>query len=84
MNQNEKTEGYGAMIGILIVIVVLLFGGYYFVQQRMEKSEQFKAAINREIGTSTPLSDTPDEILNIESDAQSMNFDNLGSGIDSL
>ena len=77
MENNKKTD-FGAIIGIIIVIIILIIGAFYFVGQRIEKQKEFQTAIQLEIAT------TSDEIADIESSANSMNFDDLGTGIDSL
>ena len=76
--ENNKSE-FGTITGIIIVIIVLLIGGYYFINQRIEKSKEFQNTINQNgvVSTSTELSD-------LESEVNSTNFDNLGSGIDQL
>lgn len=75
---DKKTEDLGAIIGIILVVIVLLVGAFYFINQRIEKSREFKAAMEQ---SSSTLSD---EIVDIENTATSMNFDNLGNGIDNL
>jgi len=78
MEQNKKIEDLGAIIGIIIVVIVLLFGAFYFAGQRIEKQKAFKNAIEQEVST------TSDEISDIEQAVKSMNFDDLGVGIDKL
>jgi cell division protein FtsN len=82
MENNNKNVDFGTMSGIVIVVIILLVGAFYFAGQRMEKSKEFQANINlqKNMATSGPT----DDLSNIEKDAQSLNFDNLGSGIDSL
>jgi len=82
MEINKKMEDLGTMAGIVIVIIILIMGAFYFVGQRIEKSKEFQESINRaEINT---ISTSSDEISDIEKDINSMNFDDLGSGIDQL
>ena len=82
MEINKKMEDLGAIAGIVIVIIILIMGAFYFVGQRIEKSKEFQESINRaEINT---ISTSSDEISDIEKDINSMNFDDLGSGIDQL
>ena len=82
MEQNKQKEGVGSVIGIIIIIIVLLIGALYFVDQRIQKSKEFQATINEgNLSSSTMMSD---EITDIEKDSTSMNFDNLGTGIDNL
>lgn len=76
MENNKQNLDLGTMSGIIIVIVVLVVGAFYFAGQRIEKSKEFQENM--------ATSGQTDDISDIESDAQSMNFDNLGSGIDSL
>jgi hypothetical protein len=79
MGNNEKqTEDFGALIGVIIVIILLLVGAFYFVNERIEKSREFKAALDQ----GNP--NTSDEIIDIESTATSMNFDDLGADINNL
>ena len=80
MEQKQKNEDVGTIVGIITVIIVLLVGGFYFANQRMEKQKEFQANIKQlEVATSSS-----DELSDIESSANSMNFDDLGSGIDNL
>lgn len=82
MEKNKKIEDFGTMAGIIIVIIVLIIGAFYFVGQRIEKQKEFKNNMN--LGEIATTSSSSDEISSIEKDAKSMNFDNLGSGIDNL
>ena len=66
--QNQK-EGVGAVIGIIIVVIIIVIGGIYFFNQRVQKQNQMA---------------TSDSVSSLQSDASSMNFDNLGSGVDQL
>ncbi len=83
MEQNKQTD-FGSMIGIFIVIIILLFGAFYFASQRIEKSKEFQATINQENLATTSIAAPSDEVSDMEKDANSMNFDALGAGIDSL
>lgn len=78
MEQDKQSSGFGEIIGIIIVVLILLIGGLYFAKQRIEKSREFQAAMEQGMST------TSDEILDIENSAASMNFDSLGTGIDTL
>lgn len=80
-NDKEKKD-LGTISGIIIVIIILLVGAFYIVGQRIQKSKEFQAKMNIEKYTAT--SATSDDISTIEKDAQSMNFDNLGTGINNL
>ncbi len=81
MENNKKTTDLGAIIGIMIVIVILLVGAFYFAGQRIEKSNEFKAAIQKEIATTSTSSDA---VSDIEKDVNAVNTDGLGDGINSL
>ena len=76
MENNKQNMDFGTMSGIIIVIIVLVVGAFYFAGQRIEKSKEFQENM--------ATSGQTDDVSNIEEDAQSINFDNLGSGIDSL
>ena len=80
MENNKQTIDFGTLSGIVIVVIILLVGAFYFAGQRIEKSKEFQAKINLEQVATT----SSDDISNLDKDAQSMNFDNLGSGIDNL
>ena len=82
MENNKQTIDFGTLSGIVIVVIILLVGAFYFAGQRIEKSKEFQANINLEKNMAT--SGTSDDLPSLEKDAQSMNFDNLGSGIDNL
>lgn len=80
MSEQEKQfSDFGAMTGVIIVIIVLLVGAFYFVGQRIEQSKKFQASINQEM-----VSTTSDEIADIESDANAIDLNSLGEGIDQL
>ena len=76
MENNKQNMDFGTMSGIIIVIIVLVVGAFYFAGQRIEKSKEFQENM--------ATSGQTDDVSNIEEDAQSINFDNLGSGIDNL
>jgi len=79
MENNNKTGDFFTGTGIIIVILILVIGAVYFANQRIEKSKEFQATINQgEIATSS------DDVSSMEKDANAMNFDDLGSGIDNL
>jgi len=82
MENNNKTD-FGAMVGVIIVVIILIVGAFYFAGQRIEKSKEFQVNMNREIAT-TSTSTLSDDLSDIEKDANSMKFDNLGAGIDKL
>lgn len=78
MENNQQSTNFGSIIGIILVVIVLIVGGIYFGQQRIQKSNEFKNTIQEELGT------TSDEVIDLESEANSMNFDSLGDGIENL
>jgi len=81
MEENKKIEDWSAIAGVIIVIVILLVGAFYFAGQRIEKSKEFKAEIQKGMA---PISTSSDAISDIEKDANSVNADNLGAGIENL
>ncbi len=81
MEENKKVTDLGAIIGIMIVIIILLVGAFYFARQRIQKSNEFKAAIQKEMAATSTPSDT---ISDIEKDANAVNVNDLGVGIESL
>jgi len=81
MEENKKVTDLGAIIGIMIVIIILLVGAFYFAGQRIQKSNEFKAAIQKEMATTSTSSDS---ISDIEKDANAVNINGLGAGIESL
>ena len=83
MENNNKTE-IGPILGIVIVIIILIFGAFYFAGQRIEKSKEFQNNMKLIETASTSAPSTLDDISSIEKDANSMNFDNLGTGINNL
>lgn len=70
----------GPLVASIIVVLVLIVGGIYAIKERPLKVDT-EEPINNEIqvldtqGTST-------ELIDIESDLNATNLDNLGSGID--
>jgi len=81
MEENKKTTEFGPIIGIIIVMIILLVGAFYLAGQRIEKSKEFKAAIQKELAASSTPSD---EVSDIEKDANAVNVNGLGAGIESL
>ena len=79
MEDNKQQNDFGALSGIIIVIILLLVGAFYFGKQRIEQNKEYKASL--EAATSPTSSD---EISDIEKDANSINIDNLGMGINNL
>ncbi len=79
MEKNKQNGELGAMIGIIIVVIILIIGGLYFAKQRMEKSRQFQKTLNE-----GQVLTTSDEVTDLESDVESLNFDGLGADIENL
>jgi uncharacterized protein HemX len=74
---NEQNDsGNGSVVGIVIVILILVIGGIYFFNQRIQKQNQMNATSSDTVSAQ--------EYANLQSDASSMNFDNLGTGTDQL
>lgn len=84
MNENKKTEEFGAMIGGVIIILILIVGAFYFAGQRIQKSKEFQASLNNAGITATSTASSSDDLSSIENDANSMDLNNLGSGINNL
>ena len=78
MDNNQKSTNFGSIIGIIVVILVLIIGAFYFAQQRIQKSTEFQTTLEQELGT------TSDEVADLENDVNSMDFDDLGKGIEDL
>ena len=81
MEENKKVTDLGTITGIIIVIIILLVGAFYFAGKRIEQSKEFQAAIQKEMATTSTSSDT---ISDIEKDANAVNINGLGAGIESL
>ena len=79
MKKLNYKKGAGAVVGIIIIIIVLLVGAIYFFGQKAGQVQ------NQPSGTTTSASGAQaDDVSALQQDASSMNFDNLGSGADSL
>ncbi len=74
--QEQSKNGVGSMVGVVIVILVLIIGGIYFFNQRIEKQKQ--------MGAASDDAALAQDYNSLQSDASSMNFDNLGTGVDQL
>ncbi len=72
----REENNIGSSVGIIIVILILVIGGIYFFGQRIQKQ--------KELQQQNVATDTTKEVTDVQSDASSMNFDNLGNGIDQL
>ncbi len=81
MEENKKTTDFGPIIGIIIVIIILIVGAFYFAGKRIQQSKEFKAAIQKELAASSTPSD---EVSDIEKDANAIDTNNLGAGIENL
>ena len=73
----ENKNNIGSLIGIIIVILMLIIGAFYFYNQSVEKQKNIQK-INQQ--TQAENSD----VTALESDAKTLNFDNLGDGIDKI
>lgn len=78
MNKNEETNEIGTTSGILIIIVMLIVGGFYFFEQSVQKQKQIEA-LRQQIASSSQ-----DDLNSIQNDAASLNFQNLGNGVNNL
>jgi uncharacterized membrane protein YqiK len=72
MENEEKSGGIGAMIGMIIIIILLVAGGWYFISNRIEKIEEQKEAIVIEVSTGEST-----EIADIQTDLDNLNIDIL-------
>ncbi|MFA6340622.1 MAG: hypothetical protein WCX27_00060 [Candidatus Paceibacterota bacterium] len=88
MKENNQDGEVGVVAGIVIVVIVLVVGAVYFFGQRLEKQKQIESLLNgsTEISTtsSNTISTSSDDIGSLQKEASSVNFDDLGKGIDSL
>ena len=82
MEQEKQMNSFGTISGIIIVVILLLVGAFYFANQRIQKSNEFKASMQQAETATTSTSS--DEISDIQKDANSRNTDSLGSGINNL
>lgn len=83
MELNKQNVDFGAIMGIIVVVIVLIVGAFYFIGQRIEKQKEFQNAMNQNQIATTAVT-TSDEVSDIEKDANSINLDNLGEGINNL
>jgi preprotein translocase subunit YajC len=72
MENEEKSGGIGAMIGMIIIIILLVAGGWYFISNRIEKIEEQKEDIVIEVSTGEST-----EIADIQTDLDNLNIDIL-------
>jgi len=79
MDKHEQTNEIGTISGILIITIMLILGGFYFFGQRIEKQKQFEV-LQQQMASSSG----PDDIKSIQNDAASLDFQNLGQGVDNL
>ncbi len=82
MENNKQNIDYGSLAGIIIIVIILVTGIFYLAGQRIEKSKEFKTTLNQNSVVDTATSS--DEISDIENSVNSMNFNDLGSGISNL
>jgi uncharacterized protein YpmB len=79
MKEKEQQNEIGTISGILIIILMVVLGGFYFFQQDMQRQKQIEA-LRQQIASSTQ----PDDLNSIQNDATSLDFKNLGNGVDNL
>lgn len=78
MEKKEETNEIGTISGIFIIILMLVLGGFYFFQQGVQKQKQYEA-LKQQMASSSA-----DDINSIQKDAASLDFKNLGNGVDNL
>ena len=78
MKNKEETNEIGTVSGILIIVLMLVLGGMYFFQQDMQRQKQIEA-LRQQIASSSQ-----DDLTSIQNDAASLDFKNLGNGVDNL
>ncbi|MDD4803784.1 MAG: hypothetical protein PHN69_01290 [Candidatus Pacebacteria bacterium] len=74
--QNEKNN-IGPLVGIIIVILMLVIGALYFYNQSVEKQKELTNIRQQE-------QIIEEDITSIENTANTLNFDELGEGIDQI
>jgi len=74
--QNEKNN-IGPLVGIIIVILMLVIGALYFYNQSVKKQKELTNIIQQE-------QVIEEDITSIENTANTLNFDELGEGIDQI
>jgi len=79
MEKNEQINEIGTISGILIITIMLVLGGFYFFGQTVQKQEQYEA-LKQQMASSS----APDDLNSIQNDAASLDFKNLGQGVDNL
>ena len=72
MDTNTEQNEIGTISGILIIVLVFVLGGFYFLGQRIEKQKEYQALRAESASSST------DDLDDIQKDAASLNFQNLG------
>jgi len=78
MTNKDETNEIGTVSGILIIVTMLLFGGFYFFGQRIEKQKEAEA-LRQQMASSSQ-----EDLNNIQNEATSIDFQNLGKGVDNL
>lgn len=78
MDTNTEQNEIGTISGILIIVLVFVLGGFYFLGQRIEKQKEYQALRAESASSST------DDLDDIQKDAASLNFQNLGDGVNDL
>ena len=77
----EQESEIGTITGTVIIILVLLVGAFYFFEQRMQKQNQIREEINKNMAA---VGTTSDEITDLEKDVNSINTDTADTGINNL
>lgn len=79
MEKKEETNEIGTISGILIIVLMILLGGLYFFGQSIQKQKQYEA-LKQQMASSSQS----DDLNSIQKDAASLDFKNLGNGVDNL
>ncbi|MFA5935166.1 MAG: hypothetical protein WC827_04770 [Candidatus Paceibacterota bacterium] len=78
MQEQDNKGNIGPLVGIIIVILMLVIGAFYFYNQSVEKQKEIQKITQQEQVTNE------EDIVSIENDAKTLNFDDLGEGIDQI
>ncbi len=75
MDNEQKTGGSGAIIGVIIIIILIVAGGWYFIGNRVEKiQEEKEVAKTLEVSTGTST-----EVADIEADLKNLDLNSLNN-----
>lgn len=72
MENEQKTNNIGGIIGAIIIIILLIAGGWYFIGNRVEKIQDQKNSnpvVEVTTGTSTEITDIQTDLDNLDVDA---------------